>query len=71
MNEHNRQMIEDLERTAHELLSHINELKSAHTAPELETAQEHLYADAMAMREQSRALERHLNEDAQRVYLGG
>jgi hypothetical protein len=70
MNDDNRQTIEALERTAHDLLSHINELKTAHTAPELETAHGHLYDDAQALRAQSRVLE-DMVEGAQRVYQGG
>jgi hypothetical protein len=71
MNESNRHILEQLERTAHELLSHIEQLKDARGEPERETAQEHLYADAVAMRQQSHALEQHLEEQSRRVYLGG
>jgi hypothetical protein len=71
MNEANRPMLEQLQRTARDLLTHIEDLKSARGDTAVVDAQETLYADAVAMREQSQALERHLFEQSQRVYLGG
>jgi hypothetical protein len=71
MNESNRHMLEQLERTAHDMLSHIEQLKAARAEPDVAHAQENLYADAVAMRTQSHALEQHLEEQSQRVYLGG
>jgi hypothetical protein len=71
MNEANQHMLEQLERTASAMLTHIEALKSARGEPALVDAQENLYADAVAMREQSQALEDHLADQSQRVYLGG
>jgi hypothetical protein len=71
MNDQNRHILEQLERTAHELLSHIEQLKAARGETAVVDAQETLYADAVAMRQQSHALEQHLFEESQRVYLGG
>jgi predicted DNA binding CopG/RHH family protein len=66
------QMLEELKRTATDLLRHIDEMQSARDPEVHDTAEAAVVADTVTLRVQSQDLERITARVAERgVYLGG